>query len=169
MNKTCATCKQSLCETKFEFKDKAKQRRSSWCKSCTKEYKKRYYHKHKKRLVAAATLSNNRRRNSLRATIAEYLSNHPCVDCGERDPVVLEFDHRNPSEKLETVCRMVSNCRPIDEIIMEMHKCDVRCANCHRRKTAKQFRWYEELDSAVVKPPRRKRRNPKPETRNRSD
>lgn len=51
------------------------------------------------------------------------------MDCGESDPVVLEFDHRDPSLKLGRVME-VTNMRLEDEV----DKCDVRCANCHRKR-----------------------------------
>jgi hypothetical protein len=28
-------------------------------------------------------------------------------------------------------------------ILEELQKCDVRCANCHRRKTARDFKWFK--------------------------
>lgn len=58
-----------------------------------------------------------------------------CVDCHERDPVVLDFDHRPGERKLfniGTTAMGVSQLR----LLAEIAKCDVRCANCHRRITA---------------------------------
>ena len=36
----------------------------------------------------------------------------------------------------------------LNAIRLEMQKCDIRCANCHRRRTAKQFGWYRLLTSS---------------------
>jgi hypothetical protein len=160
--KKCATCKQSLPVESFEFKDKSKGRRSSWCKECTKEYKKKHYCDKKQKHIASATLSNYRRRQERRQAVWDYLSSHPCVDCGESDQVVLEFDHVNPSEKLCSIAKMIADTKPLEAIFQEIKKCEVRCANCHRRKTAKQMMWHEDPED-VVRVPTRKYRSSRKE------
>lgn len=67
----------------------------------------------------------------------DYLAVHPCVDCGETDLVVLEFDHQR-DKSFEVGRAISSSCRSWARILQEIAKCEVRCANCHRRKTAKQ-------------------------------
>ena len=70
------------------------------------------------------------------------MKSNPCVDCNEADPIVLEFDHRDDVEKIAEVGKLVANGYKWETIKEEIDKCDVRCANCHRRRTAKQFNWY---------------------------
>lgn len=70
--------------------------------------------------------------------VRHYLATHPCVDCGESDPVCLDFDHRNPKKKRYCIgAGWASGILP-KSIIKEIRKCDVRCANCHRRKHARE-------------------------------
>jgi hypothetical protein len=76
-----------------------------------------------------------------RRFVAEYLSTHPCIDCGEPDPVVLEFDHRDPRTKRADVSRLIHT-STLPAVRAELLKCDVRCANCHRIRTAAQFGSY---------------------------
>ena len=63
---------------------------------------------------------------------AVYLLDHPCVDCGEFDPLVLEFDHIR--KKRKTISSLVRSCTGWEKILKEIARCEVRCANCHRRK-----------------------------------
>lgn len=59
----------------------------------------------------------------------------PCHDCGQTYPhYVMEFDHRDPDDKVTTIARMVNRCSRT-EILAEISKCDVVCANCHAAKT----------------------------------
>jgi hypothetical protein len=73
----------------------------------------------------------------------DYLCSHPCIECGEGDPIVLEFDHREQDTKCGDISNMAGGSLGIDTLVEEIKKCDVLCANCHRRRTAKQQNWYK--------------------------
>ena len=71
-------------------------------------------------------------------------------DCGEVDPTVLVFDHRDPTEKFKDVGKMIHNGSSLENVQREISKCDVRCANCHSRRTAKQFGYYENAHRYIL-------------------
>jgi hypothetical protein len=75
-----------------------------------------------------------RRRNLV--FLADYLESAPCVDCGEGDPVVLDFDH--VGVKRHGVVELAYREASIASLKREIAVCAVRCANCHRRRTAIQ-------------------------------
>lgn len=79
----------------------------------------------------------NRRKRLL---VWDYLLSHPCVDCGESDPMTLEFDHRNQIEKVTEISAIIHG-GSIRLMWDEIAKCDVRCANCHRKRTWTQLNW----------------------------
>jgi hypothetical protein len=64
--------------------------------------------------------------------ILQYLEKHPCEDCGETDIRTLEFDHRG--EKSFTICDAIWGGVSLSMLAVEIDKCTVRCANCHRRR-----------------------------------
>lgn len=67
--------------------------------------------------------------------LLEHFRTHPCTDCGESDPVVLEFDHLR--DKLFDVSAALTQ-RAWPSILAEIAKCEVVCSNCHRRRTARR-------------------------------
>lgn len=137
--KNCSKCKNSLSLEDFAWKKKNRLRHAV-CKSCQKDISRKHY-----RANAADQKSKSKiRRETKRDEVAKYLFSYfmenPCTDCGETNPVILEFDHRDSSEKSGTVSEMVIT-HSMELIEAEVAKCDVRCANCHRLKTARDFNW----------------------------
>lgn len=94
---------------------------------------RRHYLANKDRMKERARANTARAKVRNRKFIFEFLLKNPCVDCGESDPVVLEFDHV-VGKKHRNVSAMVINASSIKKIQEEIDKCEVRCANCHRRR-----------------------------------
>lgn len=138
--KTCSTCKETKDESEFSFKNKEKNTRSSRCKTCHTEYVKQHYSDNKKVYKSRARKSLKEHRLNIRQMILEYLSDKSCVDCGNSDPRVLDFDHINPKTKHKDVSKMFDS--SWETILKEIRKCEVRCANCHRIRTSEQFQTY---------------------------
>jgi 5-methylcytosine-specific restriction endonuclease McrA len=68
--------------------------------------------------------------------VRAYLREHLCTDCGEPDIVVLEFDHLR--DKTAAVSALVHQGVSWERVLEEIAKCEVVCANCHRRRTARR-------------------------------
>lgn len=79
------------------------------------------------------------RRNA--AFVLRRLRSAQCVECGVADPLVLQFDHRPGEIKVKDIGWYVSSGSRLGLLSDELAKCDVRCANCHRRRTAIERGW----------------------------
>lgn len=134
VSKVCSHCKvEKLLRCYYKNKSNP-DGYSDWCMSCqvsATPYDKKVQ-------------SVNKLRYRNRKYVWEYQKAHPCVDCGESDPILLEFDHVR-GEKLGNISQMSQNSRSIESIQAEIDKCDVVCANCHRRRTAVAQRWNVDL------------------------
>jgi hypothetical protein len=111
------------------------------CKLCHNAYTREHYKNNKKYYLNKARKNERKYKIKARELIWNYLLEHPCIDCGEIDPIVLEFDHID-SETKEFTLGAIGHGMALKRIKEEIEKCEVRCANCHRRKTAKQFNWW---------------------------
>jgi hypothetical protein len=75
--------------------------------------------------------------------LVDSVQQHACVDCGESDIVVLEFDHLR--DKVMDVSVLAREGYSLTRLKQEVAKCAGVCANCHRRRTARQFGSYRLL------------------------
>lgn len=149
--KYCSGCKQNLSLDMF-WKNKAKKDGlHNYCKICHKRYwasrdikrrfkyrndinyrklvndkSKTYYYEHQN----AVKNQVKEHRIEKFQKIIEYLKIHPCVDCGNPDIRVLEFDHVR-GKKRDCVPAIARKCS-WENTLKEIAKCEVRCANCHK-------------------------------------
>jgi hypothetical protein len=81
-----------------------------------------------------------RRREKRRALLWGEKATRGCAQCGERDPDCLDFHHRDPSQKSKDSRVFRRKTRKLAAVLAEIAKCDVLCANCHRKLTARKAR-----------------------------
>lgn len=108
---------------------------NNYCRSCGHKATRAWEKRNPDKVRAQKSRQAKRRLALGRAWVLNYLKSHPCVDCGEADVVLLEFDHRDPATKRWNINRMLRNRFTVHQLAREVAKCDVRCANCHRRRT----------------------------------
>lgn len=136
----CSACQLDRPPTDFSFSHRGRGTLNFYCRGCQAAYRQRHYQENKTDYVRRAAADVRRRRDQNRREVILYLKTHPCVDCGRREPIALEFDHRVPALKISNVSTMMASKRWV-RVFAEIQKCDVRCSNCHRRRTAVQFHW----------------------------
>lgn len=69
----------------------------------------------------------------------------PCLDCHQYYPAyVMHFDHRPGTVKVGEVGRMVHTGKWAD-VVKEIDKCDIVCANCHAIRTHVRIQYKEYL------------------------
>lgn len=74
------------------------------------------------------------RRKEMRVWFEEYKKTLKCKSCNDSDFRVLEFHHKDKSDKDGDVSSSVSSARWSKvKIMKEVKKCSVLCANCHRK------------------------------------
>jgi hypothetical protein len=129
--KVCGTCRKSKPLADFNRKASRPDGLQEVCRDCNRETSRRYYAANRDRHVRTIVERTARRRRELKGFLADYLAKHPCVDCGNPDLRVLDFDHRPGSGKRKDVMQMVKEGFSLATVMVEIDKCDVRCRNCH--------------------------------------
>jgi hypothetical protein len=133
--KRCYRCGERKPIEHFAWRRKARDQRDTFCRPCRSAYGKEHYAANRQRYIDQAAAVKKRLRLERTALLIAFFEAHPCTDCGERDPVVLEFDHlRDKAFAIgPSLCET-----SWESILAEIAKCEVVCANCHRRRTARR-------------------------------
>lgn len=97
---------------------------------------RRHYDNNKEACLARCKAAARDRRDRL----FEYKLGLECADCPpgtKHHPFQLDFDHRPGADKVDNVSAMAGRAS-WKRMMEEIDKCDVVCANCHRRRTWNQ-------------------------------
>jgi len=141
--KLCNTCGETRSIDDFPWQTRnGKTRRRSGCKQCQARYKRAHYERNIDAYKARSGVDSAAHLAMCQERICLYLDDHPCVDCGETAIECLEFDHIDPRTKVSHVSELARKGYTWSKVLAEIVKCEVRCLNCHRKRTAKQRNWY---------------------------
>lgn len=138
--KICSICKQIKPRNEFYKHHEKHDGLQSHCKICSNAGSKRYRQENRSYCKTRDAAYKEQYRKDKQEKLIKYLYLHPCVDCGETDILVLEFDHIN--KKQYNIGTMMSMSFSWEEVLKEITKCEVCCCNCHRRRTLKRQQSY---------------------------
>ena len=139
--KKCPNCAETKPVSAFGLKNRERQLLQSWCRDCERVYKTDWYVRHRQQHIDHVRVQRAATKVANRIRLLAYLVEHPCVDCGESNLVVLDFDHLR--DKRWSITYMVSAGFLWSTIETEIARCQVLCSNCHRIKTARERGYYD--------------------------
>ena len=87
--KRCTGCHRWKSYDEFSKMARSKDGRQPQCKECAAAY----YTANRTSLIPGIRARKKRAVLEARLFVWDYLRSHPCIDCGEADPMVLDFDH----------------------------------------------------------------------------
>lgn len=107
-----------------------------WTPADQRAYNARYYAEHRDEEIERVRL-----RQAATIELLRGVRRRPCMDCGGVfPPYVMDFDHRDPTKKSFSLTSPRALLKSREELIEEIEKCDIVCANCHRIRTYAAFR-----------------------------
>ena len=92
-------------------------------------YARKLYQKNRKKIIEQV----KKHKQEVKKWVNEYKKTLKCVVCGESHPATLDFHHKNRKEKEKGICFFMMNGYAIKTIKKEIEKCEILCANCHRK------------------------------------
>ena len=135
--RTCIRCGEAKDDLEFSIRNKERGYLQSVCRTCQQQDSRNRYTNKTDEVLEMNKQSRQKSKSLAKQFVFEYLSQNPCVDCGERDVEVLTFDHVR-GEKKWNIADMVQHGYSVETIAAEIAKTDVTCFNCHMRREQKR-------------------------------
>lgn len=130
MLKLCNTCKAEKDIADFAKSSDTIDGLQRRCRLCQKQLGKLHYLKNKNDYKNRAIAQKEK----IRTFLIDYREGKPCVDCGICFPTwMTQFDHVR-GQKLFSICSDKYS-HTLSQIIEEIEKCELVCANCHAHRT----------------------------------
>lgn len=142
--KRCPGCGRDLPTSAYHRNRRQRDGLQAQCRECKNARQRAWYRKNQAAETLKKGAQRDARRQTARRRLYALLVRSACADCGESDPACLDFDHVR-GEKRMSVATMVGYAYGWEAVRAEIAKCEVRCANCHRKKTAREQGWYADL------------------------
>jgi hypothetical protein len=103
---------------------------------------------HRRRKRNAKTYRSLKKRRLRRKTELVAVAGGRCVDCGyARCLATLEFHHRDATTKEFGVANFGGS---LERLLTEIAKCDLLCANCHRKRHAREEASLVDMKPAAI-------------------
>lgn len=145
--KKCSRCKILKCVEEFNRQKDRRDGYQSFCRVCSRARFKGYYEENKESVRANTERKRAESKLQCYTHVAAHFCAHPCIDCGNKDIRVLEFDHLDSDLKRNGVMKLVNGGASLQAVVEEMDKCEVRCKNCHTIKTYERMggSWHNQF------------------------
>lgn len=150
--KMCYGCNTEKPLSEFHQERSRKDGLATQCKACRSAHYKRTYPAKRDQIKANIDAY---RRDLANQVIA--LKQRPCMDCGGTfPPYVMDFDHRDGSDKVNNISRLISRGNWA-RIEAEIAKCDLVCSNCHRIRSYARLRELGAVPERLTELPAKQR------------
>jgi hypothetical protein len=100
-----------------------------------RKYRRDWYAKNSDHAKAKVT----DRRQELKQWFKELKSDMKCNRCPENNPACLDFHHTGKDRKDINIYNAVNRGWSKQRILKEIAKCEILCANCHRKEHHSKF------------------------------
>lgn len=133
--KYCNRCETNLPLSSFSPNKAKSDGLQGYCRPCMKEYRREHYQANKQPYLDRAVSQKQRLLD-----LAAALKDVPCTDCGNRYPsYAMDFDHLDGEAKINSIANL-TKLGSEAKLLLEVAKCEVVCAVCHRIRTHNRHR-----------------------------